>query len=49
MLVSVSVRCNLEWVDMCHVSSKYPEVLTAKLVGKLLEIAKKKYEACVEH
>ena len=46
--VSFSVGCNLEVVDTCHVSSKDPEELTAKLVGTLLEMAKKKYEACVE-
>ena len=46
--VSCSVGCNLEGVDTCHVSSKDPEELTAKLVGTLLEIAKKKYETCVE-
>ena len=33
--VSFSVGCNLEGVDMCHVSSKDPEELTAKLVGML--------------
>ena len=33
---------------MVHVSSKDPEELTAKLVDTLLEMAKKKYEACVE-
>ena len=47
--VSFSVGCNLEGVDTCHVSSKDPEGLTAKLLGTLLEMAKKKYEACVEH
>ena len=46
--VSFSVGCNLEGVDTVHVSSKDPEELTAKLVGTLLEMAKKKYEACVE-
>ena len=46
--VSFSVGCNLEGVETCHVSSKDPEELTAKLVGTLLEMAKKKYEACVE-
>ena len=42
-----SVGCNLEGVDTCHVSSKDPEELTAKLVG-MLEMVKKKCEACVE-
>ena len=46
--MSFSVGCNLEGVDTCHVSSKDPEELTAKLVGTLLEMAKKKYEKCVE-
>ena len=46
--VSFSVGCNLEGVDTVHVSSKDPEELTAKLVDTLLEMAKKKYEACVE-
>ena len=49
MQVSFSVGCNLEGVDMVHVSSKDPEELTAKLVDTLLEMAKKKYEKCVEH
>ena len=31
--VSFSVGCNLEGVETCHVSSKDPEELTAKLVG----------------
>ena len=46
--MSFSVGCNLEEVETVHVSSKDPEELTAKLVGPLLEMAKKKYEACVE-
>ena len=46
--VSFSVGCNLERVETVHVSSKDPEELTAKLVGTLLEMAKKMYEACVE-
>ena len=46
--VSFSVGCNLEGVETVHVSSKDPEELTAKLVGTLLEMAKRKYEACVE-
>ena len=45
--VLFSVGCNLEGVDTCHVSSKDPEELTAKLVG-MLEMVKKKCEACVE-
>ena len=46
--VSFSVGCNLEGVDTVHVSSKDPEEMTAKLVDTLLEMVKKKYEACVE-
>ena len=34
---------------MVHVSSKDPEELVSQLVGTLLEMAKKKYEAFVEH
>ena len=46
--VSFSVGCNLEGVETVHVSSKDPEELTAELVGTLLEMANKKYEACGE-
>ena len=46
--MSFSVGCNLEGVETCHVSSKEPEELTAKLVGTLLEMADKKYRAAVE-
>ena len=45
--VSFSVGCNLEGVETVHVSSKDPEELTAKLMGTSLEMAKRKYEACV--
>ena len=48
VLVLFSVGCNLEGVETCHVSSKDPEGLTAKLVGTLLEVADKKYRAAVE-
>ena len=40
--------CNLEGVEKCHVSSKDPEELIAKLVGTLFEMADKKYIAAVE-
>ena len=43
-----SVGCNLEEIDTVHVSSKDPEELVSQLVGKLLKMAKKKYEVCVE-
>ena len=46
--VSFCVGCNLEWVETCHVSSKDPEELTPKLVGKLLELADKKCRVAVE-
>ena len=46
--VSFSVGCNLEGVDTVHVSSKTPEELVSQLVSTLLEMAKKKYEVCVE-
>ena len=46
--VLFSVGCNLEGVEMCHVSSKDPVELTSKLVGILLEMADKKYRAAVE-
>ena len=46
--VSFSVGCNLEGVDTVHVSSKDPEELVSQLVSTFLEMAKKKYEVCVE-
>ena len=46
--VSLSVGCNLEGVETCHVSSKDPEELTAKLMGTLFEMADKKYRAAIE-
>ena len=46
--VLFSAGCNLKGVEMCHVSSKDPEELTAKLVGTLLEMADKKYRVAVE-
>ena len=42
-----SVGCNLEGMEMCHVSSKDPEELTAKLIGTLFEMVDKKYRAAV--
>ena len=36
------------WMDTCHVSSKDPEELTAKLAVILLEMGEKKYRAAVE-
>ena len=46
--VSLSVGCDLEGVEMVHVSSKDAEELTAKLVGTLFKMADKKYRAAVE-
>ena len=46
--VSFSVGCNLKGVETVHVSCKDPEELTAKLVGRLFEMADKKYRAAVE-
>ena len=47
--VSFSVGCNLEGVETCHVSSKDPEELTAKLVGwYVVKMADKKYRTAVE-
>ena len=46
--VSFSVGCNLEGVETEHCSSKDPSQLLAQLVDVLMEMAKKKYEACVE-
>ena len=40
--------CNLEGVETCHVFSKDPEELAAKLVGTLLEMTDKKYRTAVE-
>ena len=40
--------CKLEGVETCHVLSKHPEELTAKLVGMVFEMADKKYRAAVE-
>ena len=46
---SFSVGCNLEWVEMEHWSSKDPSELLSQFVNVLMEMAKKKYEACIEH
>ena len=47
--VSFSVGCNLKGVEMEHQSSKDPGKLLSQFVDVLMEMAKKKYEACVEH
>ena len=46
--VSFSVGCNLEGVETEHWSSKDPSELLSRSVDVLMEMAKKKYEACVE-
>ena len=48
VLMSFSLGCNLEGVEMVHIASKDPEELTAKLVGTLFEMADKKYRASEE-
>ena len=47
--VSFSVGCNLEGVETEHQSRKDPGELLSQFVNVLMEMAKKKYEACVEH
>ena len=47
--VSFSVGCNLEGVETEHWSSKDPIELLSQFVDVLMDMAKKKYEACVEH
>ena len=46
--VSFSVGCNLEGVETEHCSSKDPSELLSQFVDVLMEMAKKKYEACIE-
>ena len=46
--MSFSVGCNLEGVETEHRSSKDPSELLSQLVDVLMEMAKKKYEACIE-
>ena len=46
--VSFSVGCNLEGVETEHQSSKDPSELLSQFVDVLMEMATKKYEACVE-
>ena len=47
--VSFSVGCNLEGVETEHRSGKDPSELLSQFVNVLMEMAKKKYEACYEH
>ena len=46
--LSFSVGCNLEGVETEHWSSKDPSELLSQFVDVLIEMAKKKYEACIE-
>ena len=41
--------CNLEGVETEHRSSKDPIELLSQFVDVLVDMAKKKYEACVEY
>ena len=47
--VSFSVGCNLEGVETEHRSSEDPSKLLSQFVDVLMDMAKKKYEVCVEH
>ena len=47
--VSFSVGCNLDGVETEHQSSKDPNELLSQFVNVLMEMANKKYEACIEH
>ena len=46
--VSFSIGCNLDGVETVHVSSKDPGELMSKFVDVLLEIAEKRYAACID-
>ena len=46
--VSFSVGCNLDGVEMEHWSSKDPGELLSQFVDVLMQMANKKYEACIE-
>ena len=47
--MSFSVGCNLEGVATEHQSSKDPGELLSQFIDVLMEMAKKKYEACIGH
>ena len=47
--VSFSVGCNLDGVEMEHQSSQDPGELLSQFVDVLMQMANKKYEACIEH
>ena len=46
--VSFSIGCNLDGVEMVHVLSKDPGELLSKFEDVLMEIAEKKYAACID-
>ena len=46
--MSFSMGCNLEGVEMEHQSRKDSGELLSQFVNVLMEMAKKKYEACIE-
>ena len=46
--VSFSVGCNVDGVEICHVSSENPGELVSQFVVILLEMGEKKYRAAVE-
>ena len=46
--MSFSVGCNLEGVETEHRSSKDPSEILSQSVDVLMEMAKKKYDACIE-
>ena len=46
--VSFSIRCNVDGVETCHVSSKDPGELISQFVDILLEMGEKKYRAALE-
>ena len=48
MPVSFSVRCNVDGVETCYVSSRDPGELVSQFVAILLEMGEKKYRAAVE-
>ena len=46
--VSFSAGCNVDGLETCHVSSKYPGELVSQFVAILLEMGEKKYRVAVE-
>ena len=48
VLVSITVGCNVDRVETCHVLSNAPGGLVYQFVCILLEMDEKKYRAAVE-